>query len=386
MAETGRSLFLVIHALGPGGAERVATILANAWAARGDPVSVATFTDRGNAPFFPLDPRIRLLPMGENGAPGPLLSRLGAVGRNLARVRALRRAIKTAAPGRILSFMNVTNVLTIAAAAGTGIPVVVTEHIDPSQDDIGPLWTRLRRLAYPHAARLAVLSGRVLDYFPKDIRDRSVVVPNPVLVAPGTANDVASTAVQAAPSTAPDVGARPHTIVAMGRMTAQKGFDLLLEAFASVAGAHPAWRLEIWGEGPLLEELGRLRDRLALATRVTFPGRTGDAYGVLRAAVLYVLSSRYEGFPMVLCEAMAVGLPVIAFDCRTGPREIVRDGTDGVLVPPGDVARLAAALDRLMADGDERRRLGARAPEVCERFGLDRVLALWDRVFDEAGR
>jgi glycosyltransferase involved in cell wall biosynthesis len=172
----------------------------------------------------------------------------------------------------------------------------------------------------------------------------------------------------------------------MGRMTEQKGFDLLLEAFARVAARHTEWQLEIWGEGPLRSELERVRERWRLSGRARFPGRTEDAYGVLRAADLYVLSSRYEGFPMVLCEAMAVGLPVVAFDCRTGPREIVRDGVDGLLVPAGDIDALARALDRLMGDVEARARLGARAPEVCERFGLARVLALWDQVFDAARR
>ncbi|MGH7726569.1 MAG: glycosyltransferase, partial [Candidatus Eiseniibacteriota bacterium] len=187
MASAPRSILVVINALGPGGAERVATILANAWAERGDRVSVATFTDPGTAPFFELDLRVQPIAMGVNGAPGPFLGRLGALGRNVARVRAIRRAIRESAATHVLSYMNVTNVLAIAGAAGTGVPVVATEHIDPSQDDIGSLWTALRRLAYPHAARLAVLSERVLDYFPPDIRAKSVVVPNPVLPPPPAA-------------------------------------------------------------------------------------------------------------------------------------------------------------------------------------------------------
>jgi GalNAc-alpha-(1->4)-GalNAc-alpha-(1->3)-diNAcBac-PP-undecaprenol alpha-1,4-N-acetyl-D-galactosaminyltransferase len=365
-----RSILLVIHGLTAGGAERVLTMLANAWAARGDEVTIATLSSAEETPFFPLDPRIRRLALGADGNPGAALRALGALGRNVARVRGIRRAIRVTRPDVVMSYMNVTNVLSIAAAAGTGVPVVATEHIDPSQQQLNPLWTTLRRWAYPHAGRLAVLNDRVLEYFPPDIRAKSVVVPNPVIEPAGG---------PAVLRAAADPG--PRTIVAMGRMTAQKGFDLLLDAFAQVASRHPAWSLEIWGEGPVRADLIERARALGLDDRVRLPGRTADAYGVLRAADLYVLSSRFEGFPMVLCEAMATGLPVVAFDCRTGPREIVRDGIDGVLVPPGDVAALADALDRLLGDPALRARLASRAPELVERFSLERVLARWDEVF-----
>ena len=132
--------------------------------------------------------------------------------------------------------------------------------------------------------------------------------------------------------------------------------------------------------------LERLVRERGLSAQVRLPGFTTRPFDVLRSADLFVLPSRSEGFPNALCEAMSCGCPVIAADCSSAVREIVRDGLDGVVVPAGDAQALAQAIDRLMASDDERRRLGARAVDVVDRFALEKAMAQWDAIVLAAAR
>jgi glycosyltransferase involved in cell wall biosynthesis len=172
-----------------------------------------------------------------------------------------------------------------------------------------------------------------------------------------------------------------RTVVAMGRLGPEKGFDLLLKAFAQCAETHPDWSLIILGEGTERERLEASAGRLGIKDRVSMPGRVKDPFRILRSGDLFVLSSRYEGFPMALVEAMACRLAVISTDFPSGPRDIVRDGTDAVLVPPDNVAALAAAMDRLMANPTERQRLGTNAGHIVERFSIETIMTQWDALF-----
>ncbi len=357
---------LVIHGMGSGGAERVAATMANAWTARGWEITLITFEDAASGSFYPLDARVRFQPLGIAGASRNLSQ---AIISNSRRLLAIRRTIQAARPDVVVTFLDMVNVRTLLALAGTRVPVVVTEQTDPGQKNLGRVWETLRRWTYRHAARVVVLGQSSWEYFPPDIRARTVILPNPIAVDQPDEDDER-----------PSTGQK--TLVAVGRLVPEKGFDLLLEAFARVAPEHPNWRLVIWGEGPLRRDLEAQRDRLGLRSRVSLPGRTQALFRELRRADLFVMSSRREGLPMALGEAMACGLPAVSFDCRSGPREIIRPGVDGLLVPPGDIEGLAAALSALMGDDAERQRMAQRAPEVLERFSAERVLDRWEELLE----
>ena len=184
--------------------------------------------------------------------------------------------------------------------------------------------------------------------------------------------------VVAIPNAVPDIPVGPgdpgaHKLIAAGRLERQKGFDLLLQAFAALAAKYPDWTLDIFGRGSRHEALERSVAELGLVGQVRINAPTDRLGQRMRDASVFVLSSRFEGFPLVLLEALTAGLAVVSFDCPTGPGEILTDGTNGLLVPAGDVPAFAAALDRMMADESLRRRLAAAAPAAILPFSREEV-------------
>jgi glycosyltransferase involved in cell wall biosynthesis len=174
-------------------------------------------------------------------------------------------------------------------------------------------------------------------------------------------------------------------ILAAGRMTGLKGFDMLIEAFAPVANRHGDWLLRIYGAGPEQPRLERLIGAHGLESSVELRPITQRLGEAMSSASIYVLSSRAEGFGMVLVEAMEKGMAVVSFDCRSGPAEIISDGRDGLLVPPEDVSALSEALMRLVDDDELRRRLGAAAVETARAYDIDVIGPRWEALLQRHG-
>jgi glycosyltransferase involved in cell wall biosynthesis len=197
-----------------------------------------------------------------------------------------------------------------------------------------------------------------------DGRVRLEVIPNTVHDVSGPAADLDS-----------------RTILAAGRLVRQKGYDMLIDAFAPVHAAHPDWRLKICGGGELKDVLAAQVAERGLEGAVELAGPCADLPGEMERASIYALSSRFEGFPLVLLEAMGKGMAVVAFDCPTGPRDIIEDGVNGALVPPKDVDAFAARLRAMIEDEELRRRCGPAAAETAKQYTIDVIGPRWEALF-----
>lgn len=359
---------LVISALNAGGAERVITTLANAWAKRVESVSLITFEEPRYQSFYPLDSAVTLCNLSlkvKNRfyCPNFLIS----LRKLLKRTWFLRQFFKKHKPDCIIAFLDTVNITTVLATLGLQIPVIVSERVDPSQHPIGSLQNFLRKLTYPLADHIVVQTTQIQNYFPKKLHQRISIIPNPVsLLSNG--------------SPLPNIDYEKKKIIAIGRLETQKGFDLLIQAFGIVHDKRPDWELVIWGEGSERSALEALRACLKLETCVHLPGLTSNITQVLLEGSLFVLSSRYEGFPNSLCEAMAVGLPVIAFDCGSGSADIIRHKIDGLLVPAQNIEALTNAMLQLIQNIELRKQYGNRAKEILDRFSLEKILNKWNAI------
>ncbi|WP_340313074.1 glycosyltransferase family 4 protein [Rhizorhabdus argentea] len=358
-------IVLVVAGLGAGGAERVISLLSGEWAARGRVVTIVAF-DSPDAPIFHrLHPAVRVVRLGISaGGPNPLKG-LWTVAK---RYRALKQALGALEPDIIISFLTKINVLTLLACLGTDRRVIVSERNNPRLQHASCLWTTLLARLHWRADAIIMQTRKSCECLGAKARARACVIPNPIDIDPTIGAARAS-----------------FTLSATGRLTWQKGFDMLIDAFATIADRHPQWTLAIWGEGEARDALKRQIESYRLSERVQLRGNSRSPGDWVGQSDAFVMSSRYEGFGNALGEAMAAGLPVVSFDCDYGPSDMIDDEHDGLLVRPNNVPGLAAALDRLLSDEELRVRLGKAAATTAKRFRPRVIIGEWDRMLAELG-
>ncbi|HSD47656.1 MAG TPA: glycosyltransferase [Pyrinomonadaceae bacterium] len=373
---------IVIAGLGGGGAERVCVNLANAWVERGYEPTILTISQNSRPPAYAIDARVALSDIGwprwsrsyelNAAVVAPIMRGLQAARcpeliPDIKMLALLRYAILTTQPDVVVSMIDQTNVRVLAAMHEARAPVIVCEVTDARRVSLRA-WQHAREALYHRASTVVAPDEAIASWFTaRGYHARAI--PNP-LVAPAT------------PLLKPVAPIRTNStsrqrVISLSRLSAEKRPEWLLRAFAIVAQKHPTWDLDLYGLGPQKNTLEHLAEKLAPG-RVTFHGFTDDPYKALANADIFVSASWIEGFGNAIWEALASGVPVIAMDAGPSVNKLVRHGIDGLIVKSNSVAALAAALERLMTNETERKRLASRAPEVINRFSLEAALTQWD--------
>jgi len=356
-------IVVVIPHLGLGGAERVCALLCNCWAERGHSVSAITFEAPGTKPFFGLDKRVRQHQTDALNSKSSLPARIAVNARRLWRLRSTLQALR---PDVVVAFMTEASVVTVLGALGLGIPIIVTERNQPDRPGLGMFRRLARRLSYPWASAIIVQTNEIARWAKQRFRLPVYVLPNPVKLS--LCKDLAP-------------GRNERLVIGAGRLVHQKGFDLLIESFARVAEAHPNWRLVIYGEGPERTRLKGQIERHSLSDRISLAGLFTDVEAALSQADLFVLASRFEGYPNVVIEALSLGCPVIATNCPGATAEILDEGRHGLLIPPENVDALTEALNRMMSDETLRAHYAASGEGAIAHLEVAKIGHQWLEFF-----
>ncbi len=369
----------VIAGLGGGGAERVCINLANAWVARGWDVTILSSSQK-ETPAYAVDSRVRRRDNGGRrradpkelnaDSLAPMLRGLHGAACfdiiwEMPRLAILRHAILTTTPDVVVAHIDFTNVRVLAAMHETGVPVIACEQTDVRQFSIGS-WQNTREALYRSASAVVAPHPAIAEWLAQR-GARAYAIPN-LLHAP--------------PAICLKRTSERRGLVTLMRLSPEKRVDLLVRAFASIAGDFPEWDLDIYGEGPLRDSIAELIDELAPG-RVRLRGFTNDPYAVLGRADLFVSASWLEGFGNAIWEALACGVPVVALECGAPVRSLVRDGIDGLIVDSDRPEDLASALASLMGNDTARKALAAHTREVLERFSIESALRKWDGLLED---
>lgn len=352
-----KKITFVIADLGSGGAQRVMNLLANDLANHDefslDVISVAL---PGKGSFYPYDSRIRI----HYAAVPPSVKTLASgIQVNVARVKALRALFRSIKPDIVVSFLTEINCLSLLAAAGTGIPVVVSERSDPYFYPEERLWRVMRRLVYPLSRMLVCQTEHAARFF--TYLSRKTVIYNPVSVAQSVAP---------APVTGP-------YILGVGRHSEEKGFDLLLSAHALAHKKAPDLKLVLVGDGPDSDKLRALAKNLGTESSVIFAGAQKDMAAYYRHAFAFVLPSRFEGMPNALLEAMAYGCPSLVTPRFRAAGEIIEDGQSGIILSDIGADEISKSILHLYENPGVRDVLGICAMENIQRYAPSRIYKQW---------
>ena len=358
-------LLFYISSLGGGGAERVMSILLNSFTALGYDVLVATNTKK--TPIaYEIDKRVRVLSLSEN-TPLPTGRFFNKIYLRLWKFAHYRSLAKQTRPDIVISFGTALNNDVIFSLLFSGIPVICSEHTNVDGSIYKKSTLFYRSICYHFASAITVLTEHDFERW-KNRFKRVICMPNPCVFRPQ------KTDVQ-----------RRDVVLAVGRVTQWriKGFDSLIQAWSRIAKDYPAWSLQIAGayDGASLLYLQTIAAQNC-GERIEFLGFRNDIYTLMEESAVFCLSSRVEGLPMALIEAMNAGCCCIAYDCETGPGEIIQDNVSGLLVRNQDLDDMTKKLSKVMSDISLRQSFSRMAPLSVQKYSVEKVVSKWEDLFN----
>lgn len=361
-------IFILISSLQTGGAERVASTLANYWCRQGYVITLVLLDAVAKSNFYKVHPRVNVINLdvlGDSASYGKALRN------NFARIAKIRKTIQTYKPDIILSLVVETNILTILSTLGLNVPVLVADHADPNLTPESEIWRKMRNICYPLSNKVILLDKYFSQFYTKLIQKKCVVIPNPInLCKKEIKSHVFSSETD------------ELKVISVGRFVKEKRFDRLLKAFSIVVAAYPDVKLTLVGDGAYRTKLENIRDELGLQYSVNITGFVTNPEAYLTASDIFVLSSDSEGFPMVLCEAMACGLPVVVTKYHAGVKTLVKDGNNGFIVEK-NVEMLAEKIKILIEDKNLREAMGNFARQSMQHYSIQIIDTKWKDLFSQ---
>ena len=336
-----KKVTFAIGSLFGGGAERVVSVWASMLAEKGYKVSVLLYARMENE--YPISDKVNVVPIAESTKACNDMS-------IIKRLRLFRKALKKLKPDVVISFLPVVQVYTRIACIGLRIPRIETVRISPWHAGMdGTKFSKLWRNCFETSKAVILQSEGQKPFFSKKVQAKSVVIPNPI-------NEIYIN------NEKTTYNASSHKVVAAGRLSSQKNYKMMIDAISIVKEQYKDVGLSIYGVGELEEELGAYIKKSGLENSVKLMGRTNELYKVYEESDVYVMSSDYEGLPNALAEAMAIGLPCVSTDCKTGPSDLIDNGQNGFLIPCGDVNALAEKIKTIFnMSANEQEELGKKA-------------------------
>lgn len=338
-----------------GGTERMTAMLANALSET-HRVFVVSLKSEDNHVFFSLADSVLHTVLS------PAVGKLGI----LSQVRQIHRLLLEHQIDCVINVDTGMSIYGIPAAWGTKAKVITWEHANYFNNWGSRIFPYIRRFAARHSDAMVVLTGQDQQNYETHIPSK---VPVYIIANPVQPHEVS-------------YDASSRTILSAGALLPIKGYDRAIEVAKHILPDRPAWRWVICGEGPERERLECMIREAGLEKQMFLPGTVRDMESQYRSAAMVVMTSHMEGLPMVLLEAKSYGLPLVSFDIMTGPRDIIEDGVNGYLIPPGDVDVMAEKLSMLMESGELRTNFSAASEIGMENFEWKRVLGQWETLVE----